>query len=98
MTWTSTKLVRKAPVRTGIYAVYLSGQLVYVGLAVNIRRRLKQHPIRNSPCGTTTTPWGHGRTVVIKFSLSRRIGDEVRREARLISRLKPRGNRRLYAA
>jgi len=80
--------------RPGCYAVYLDGQLVYIGQSGNVRRRLFDYNIRNNIFACKTeTPWGQADRVTVKFKSSVRAGDWLMREYRLIKRLKPSGNK-----
>lgn len=93
-------IVRKPPARwtaPGCYAIYLDRELVYIGSSERVTYRLMAYPMRiNMFVGATepavVTPWGMAFSVTIKFKPSRRYGDWLMREARLIRRLKPRGN------
>jgi hypothetical protein len=77
----------------GCYAVYLDGELVYIGQSRLVRGRLVSHRIHpNIFADCMETPWGQAGKVLIKFKPSHRSGDWLMREFRLVSRLKPRGN------
>lgn len=78
----------------GVYAIYVDGELVYIGQSVNIRNRLKMHNIRYSYGNSIIVPWGDGRckTCHVKVSYSKKYGDWAMRELRLIKRLKPKFN------
>lgn len=82
-----------APRGPACYVVYVDGRLVYVGSTENLYSRLRNHitdPI-GFP-GRFRTPWGEGLAGVVKYRPSRRFGDWLMVEARLIRRLKPFGN------
>lgn len=76
---------RAAPRSPGVYVVFRNGQAVYVGQSVNLRARLSAHEYgvcdraRQSPADV----------ISIRYSLSRKRGDWLMREYRLIQRLKP---------
>jgi hypothetical protein len=86
-TWLGDRLLD----RPGVYAVYGDGELLYVGSSsVSVLFRIHNgHCI--GPCfnGRAATPWGTYDTVIIKHSYSRRAGDWLMREYRLINRLRP---------
>jgi hypothetical protein len=77
----------------GVYAVYCDDQLIYIGQAANVRKRIASHGIdlERYSCGYTT-PWGHFDRCVIKVRSSDRYGDWAMHELRLIRRLRPREN------
>jgi excinuclease UvrABC nuclease subunit len=76
----------------GCYAVYVAGELVYIGSCLDFRKRLTQHKFRCSYSGGVFTPWGVFEGVVIKIRTFRRFGEWLMVEARLIRRLHPRFN------
>jgi excinuclease UvrABC nuclease subunit len=77
------------PAVPAVYVVYVDGFVYYVGSTANLRLRM-------------INTWNHKnedanlrpRSVVVKFSISRRYGDWRMREVRLIRRLHPRANLR----
>lgn len=73
----------------GCYAIYLDGQLRYVGCAQNLRARLSTYRIRQGWGGGYFTPWGQFPSVRVKVRSSRRFGDWAMHEIRLIRRLRP---------
>lgn len=91
--WTAYDAPSDVPTDPGCYAVYLNGDLVYVGQSMNVRRRLREKnrfmPSRYS--ANFETPWGMGR-LKIKVRSSVKYGDWAMVELRLLRRLKPRGN------
>lgn len=84
----------------GLYAVYIDGELVYVGQSVNLHLRFRRWGFcRRNHNGEHCTPWGlfaAGR-LKIKVAYSRKYGDWAMRELRLVRRLKPRFNTIQYA-
>jgi hypothetical protein len=54
---------------------YIDGEIVYIGSTANLQQRMR-------------TPWGKGR-LTLKYAISKRYGDWLMREARLIGRLRP---------
>ena len=80
------------------YAIYCDGELVYIGQSYRLSSRLSSYHIHINIWGTASdpriwaTPWGQFETVRVKFKRSRRYGDWLMREARLIRRLQPRFN------
>lgn len=77
------------PTTGGCYAVYLDGQLSYVGCAQNLRARLSTYRFREGYGGGWFTPWGQCRSVRVKVRSSHRFGDWAMHEIRLIRRLRP---------
>jgi len=90
----------RVPHSPGCYAVYIDGELVYIGQSVNLHLRLRKGGIcRRKYTSTHFTPWGEvsvGR-FVLKVAYSRKYGDWAMRELRLLRRLKPKFNTILYA-
>ncbi|GEM_PF-6811984 len=78
------------PEQAGLYALYLDGKLMYIGRHENVRARLTFQ--RNEPVFgrlPRMRPKDQAKRVVIKFSPSRRSGEELMRAHRLLKRLKP---------
>lgn len=87
----------------GCYAIYCDDVLVYVGSSTNLRARclaygrhsrFARHPAgRHIP--VLRFPWGISsyRGFYVKVKYSRRLGDWLMWEWRLIARLQPRHNR-----
>jgi hypothetical protein len=86
----------RIPKSAGVYAIYLNGELVYVGQSNNLLVRLSRHRIRHGYSGNLKTPWGEfpGETHLTgKLKVSRVRGDWAMWEIRLIERLMPKFNR-----
>lgn len=85
--------VKDLPTYPCVYAVYLNGELGYVGSTINLAQRIRTHHIamRGFP-GYFQTPWGVFRDVSIKARRVRQYGDHLAIEARLIRRLMPKHN------
>ncbi len=84
------------PVEPAVYAISIDREIVYVGSTWNLRKRISEHRIRHGYAKDIITPWGDYPSsveVVVRASRSRRLGDWVMRELRLIHRLQPRFNR-----
>ena len=82
-----------APRACACYAVYLDGRLCYFGSTENLYVRLREHlPLPIGFPGRVRTPWGEGQDLIVKYRPSRRFGDWLMIESRLIRRLKPFGN------
>jgi excinuclease UvrABC nuclease subunit len=84
------------PRTPSVYAIYLDGELVYVGQSVDLRNRFHEHKIRYGYAKDIRLPWvdvPDTTSIQIKASASRKYGDWAMRELRLIRRLKPRFNR-----
>lgn len=75
----------------GVYVIFGDGAVVYVGSSTHVAGRLKEHGLRRCHSGVTT-PWGTFECVLVKVAYTRRFGDWLMREARLIHRLNPTGN------
>ena len=84
----------------GLYAIYVRGKLVYIGLSNrNVQRRVFKHIKiaydRSMPTETLyETNWGvvEESELVVKVAYSRKFGDWAAREIRLINRLRPQSN------
>lgn len=68
-----------APTTPGVYAFYENGKVVYVGSSVNVSRRIRQHLLS----------YERFRHYAMKVRPSRRYGDWLMIELRLIKRLNP---------
>jgi hypothetical protein len=75
----------------GVYAIYKNGTLRYVGSTTNLRGRLYGHCRRLGLCGD----YGYvpESNHYAKVSFSKREGDWLMRELRLIQKLKPAWNK-----
>lgn len=85
----------KAPEDPGVYAIFLNGILTYIGSGENLHDRLGSYKIRPGYGGNWMSPWGFTISLTVKTCGSRRKFDWLSREARLIARLRPRGNARM---
>lgn len=99
-TWRSVERIADVPRAPGCYAVYHDGELVYVGSSVKLQSRLASYFGPSNPkrprrrhINSGARPRHDGVAVTVKVAGSRRIGDWLMREYRLIQRLKPRDNR-----
>lgn len=92
----------RIPSWPGAYVVYFNGEIVYVGSSTDLQKRVRLYFRRTRPNLNLAdplhrrprfqTPWGQehdGAAVRVKVKLSRRNGDWLMREWRLISRLRP---------
>ena len=96
-TWESFDMggPRRIPSRPGVYVAQINGMTIYVGQSIDLRARIATYRIRNGFDGEIITPWGkfpRTDSVVIKFKVSRRMGDWAMWEIRLIHKLKPKFN------
>lgn len=84
----------RLPNTAGVYVIMITGLVYYVGQSRRLRDRLENrfYDLGN---GETMTPWGKRLGVVVKISRSKRYGEELMREARLIKRLQPFKNKDL---
>jgi excinuclease UvrABC nuclease subunit len=79
----------------GCYVFYLDDRLVYVGSTSNFRSRMSTHARscrHNMFVNRFETTWGPCQHFYIKWKPSRKFGDWLMYEARLIKRLQPIGN------
>lgn len=75
------------------YAIYLDGQLTYVGQSTNLSVRINAHKINLARFSNSiVSPWGRCGSLVVKYRPSLSYGDWAMVELRLIRRLKPSGN------
>lgn len=92
--WREVARVADVPFVAGCYAIYHDGQLVYVGSSSRLKQRISVYLNqrgRGAKSGGSTPPSPDVR-VVVKVTGSRRLGDWLMREYRLIQRLRPRDN------
>lgn len=88
----------KLPVVACCYAIYFDGQLFYIGSTNNLRNRFSGHAIRWGYAKNLITPWGEFPDDIfihIKYKPSKKYGDWLMLEARLIRRLQPDFNKKL---
>jgi hypothetical protein len=90
-------LTVSVPRVAGVYVVYLGNRIVYIGSSWNLAERFSRYPIRCVE-GVWCTPWGGSVHLTVKYKQSRRFGDWLMDEARLIRRLKPMCNKQLTDA
>jgi hypothetical protein len=96
--WTSFNPTKwlEVPDRPAVYAIYLGGELVYIGQSANLRNRLQGHYIRFGYANNIRTPWGDFPATVRvsgKAKITKRFGDWAMWELRLIERLRPTFNK-----
>lgn len=80
------------------YAIYFDGQLKYIGSTSDLRNRFSGHAFRYGYAKNLYTPWGSfglSTDIRLKYSPSKKYGDWLMREARLIRRLQPEFNVKL---
>lgn len=100
-TWRSIDYMdapRSLPSVACCYVIYFNGEMRYVGSTGNLRNRFSGHAFRYGYGKTFITPWGEMPMpfdMRIKFKPSRRYGDWLMIEARLIRRLQPMLNSKL---
>lgn len=75
--------------KPGAYVIYGNGKLLYVGQAINVRKRFYNYRLRFGYGGGIITPWGYFHSIVAKIHYSEKYGDWAMREIRLIRRLRP---------
>jgi excinuclease UvrABC nuclease subunit len=84
--------LRGLPHDPGCYAIYVDGDLAYIGQTVNLRLRFRRYHFHRDASNDIVTPWGTFKDVKFKICFSRKYGDWAMRELRLIRRLQPRFN------
>ncbi len=86
--------INRAP---GCYAVCVRGELVYIGQSMNLHARFVKHGLCVGADGFRTR-WGHfvQGELKVKIAYGRKFGDWLMREVRLIRRLRPRFNVKIY--
>jgi hypothetical protein len=91
-------LLSRISSNAGCYAIYIGGSLVYIGQSGNLRLRFRRWGFCKRELDYFITPWGDVRVgdLKVKVAYSRKFGDWVMRELRLIRRLRPKFNKILY--
>jgi excinuclease UvrABC nuclease subunit len=80
------------------YVLYFDGELKYIGSTNNLRNRFSGHAIRYGYGKNLHTPWGDFSddvNILIKYKPSKKYGDWLMVEARLIKRIQPLFNTKL---
>ncbi len=77
-----------APHAAGCYAISCGPQLLYIGSALNIRHRLQEHGLCNR-WQRRHCRFGQVDELTVRVAYAARRGDHLRREFRLIARIKP---------
>lgn len=75
-----------------VYCVQIDGITVYVGSTRQFRTRFCEHKFRNGYENNIHLPWcsiANTHKLTVKVGFTKRYGDWVMRELRLIRRLKP---------
>jgi excinuclease UvrABC nuclease subunit len=82
------------PHKPGVYVIYGDGQILYIGQALDVCKRISSYQINFSHYSNNgiNTPWGRSQSVKIKISFSKKFGDWAMRELRLIKKLQPKEN------
>jgi hypothetical protein len=89
--WRGITAVSQAP-KVGCYAIYHDGHLVYVGSSALLRKRVSVY-LNGGGRANGGAQAVAGVRVTLKVAGSRRLGDWLMREFRLIHRLRPRDNK-----
>ena len=76
----------------GVYAIYVEGDLSYIGQSIDIAKRLSGHVNFARYSDWIETPWGRFKDVFVKVSYSKKYGDWAMRELRLIKSIRPKFN------
>lgn len=91
--WVTLGTVWEGEDRPGCYVFIHQGKAIYVGQTKNIALRLQYgHRITYGYSRSMFTPWGQLPDAVIKVKYTRRAGDWLMIEHRLIQRLRPKFN------
>lgn len=99
--WTAVELFVKdgaywlsdLPSVAACYALYLDGDLKYVGQTCDLRKRMAGHELEVARYSANIeTPWGYCKRLHLKYRTSRKYGDWAMVELRLIKRLQPEYN------
>jgi excinuclease UvrABC nuclease subunit len=99
-TWRTVDLLKpwELPQQAGVYAFLKEGRVIYIGSTVNIRDRFRSYGAARRRFDYDYDRATHFEEyrlpdrmvgVVVKVSVSRRYGDWLMRELRLIRRLNP---------
>jgi excinuclease UvrABC nuclease subunit len=80
--WSEASILQNAPVASGAYAIFKSGQWIYVGESNNIQRRLLEHFRGDNACITRLVPAG------FQFEVCNEA-ERMLRQALLIRQLNP---------
>lgn len=80
------------PRKPACYAIYLDGDLSYIGQASDLAVRMSSHGLRLGYGNSVMTKWGAFASVMVKARFASTLGDWAMREVRLIHRLQPRLN------
>lgn len=93
--WFRVQRRNEIPNVAGCYAIYEYGKLIYIGSSLNLRARVGAHLCRGNDYKVLCGPvWKYpGNPFTAKVRVSRRNGDWLMWEWRLITRLQPRDNR-----
>ena len=78
-----------------VYALYLNEELVYIGQTNNFSMRYSWHSIHRQG-EFWVTKWGKFADFYLKIKYPIKYGQEAMIEKRLIERLKPKYNKRIY--
>lgn len=81
------------PAKPGVYVIYSGKRIVYIGSSKNINNRLKDHVYQkdrgNAHYARASRDISTLDVMVVKYKLSKKHGDWLMFEARLINRLRP---------
>jgi excinuclease UvrABC nuclease subunit len=83
--WAEEDDPRNIPNRPGVYAISLGGDLMYIGSTKRLRHRIREH----CASGYFRDALDFGGVVEFRYKESRRRGDWLSLEYRLVSRIKP---------
>lgn len=101
MAWVSVDYLKNTsglPRVACCYVIYFNSELKYIGSTNDLRNRFSGHSIRYGYWNELITPWGdfpNSTNFIIKYKPSRKYGDWLMLEARLIKKLQPAFNSKL---
>jgi excinuclease UvrABC nuclease subunit len=75
-----------------VYCLKLNGLVVYVGSTIRLRSRFYEHKIQHGYAKNIVLPWlsvGNDTEITLKVKSSKKYGDWVMDEMRLIKKLSP---------
>lgn len=92
--WQEVRSGIDVPTEPGYYALYSGKVLVYIGSTTNLRIRLGKHLCVRRSYSSAHGDWIQPKNPITraKFKVSRRLGDWLMGEWRLITRLQPKNN------
>lgn len=94
--WAITAELDDLPPLAGVYVIYVNGEAVYVGQSSSLFHRVRSYKFRFGYARNIKTPWGDlpdTSVVYCKYKCTKRLGEHLMLEYRLIQRLQPKHNK-----